>query len=78
MNFYTTIIRAISPIDGKLKTYCGQNVQGISIADAQAYCENNGLGYCKVDALLIAEIPCKNGTFDPDMDNMIDYDNRLN
>lgn len=56
MNIYTTLVKAISPIDGKLKLYQGPNVPGISFDDAQNYCEINGLGYCKVEGLLIAEI----------------------
>lgn len=79
MDLYTTTIKAISPIDGELKTYGGPNVPGISFADAQNYCENNGLSYCKVDGLLVAEIPCKEGTYEPDWDKMVDYENkRLN
>jgi hypothetical protein len=74
MNLYITEIKALSPHTGELKTYCGPEVPGISFADAQNYCENNGLGYCKVVGLLIAEIPCKEGTYDPDWEKQIDYD----
>tara|TARA_R110002167_G_scaffold81296_2_gene222675 strand:+ start:11054 stop:11293 length:240 start_codon:yes stop_codon:yes gene_type:complete len=77
MNLYTTIIKAICPNDGILKTYGGPNVPGITFKDAEMYCEINGLGYCKVDGLLISEIPCKEGTFEPDWDNEIDY-NKIN
>lgn len=56
MNLYTTKIRAICPKTGELKTYFGQNVPGISFESAQEYCELNGLGYCKVNGLLVAEI----------------------
>lgn len=75
MNLYITTIKAVSPIDGELKSYEGPNVQGISFEDAQNYCENNGLGYCKVDGLLVAEIPCKNGSYEPDFDKLKDYEN---
>ena len=79
MDLYSTTIKAISHIDGELKTYVGPNVPGISFADAQNYCENNVLGYCKVDGLLVAEIPCKEGTYEPDWNKMVDYENkRLN
>lgn len=78
MKLYTTIVRAISPVDGEFKTYAGPYVPGISFADAQEYCERNGLGYCKVDGQLISEIPCKPGTYEPDWDNKIDYDVELN
>ena len=76
MNLYTTIIKAISPNDGKLKTYGGPNVPGITFKDAENYCELNGLGYCKVDGLLISEIPIKDGM--PDFKNRIDYNTNLN
>lgn len=55
MDLYVTEIQAISPKDGKLKQYCGPNVPGISFADAQEYCERNGLGYCKVIGILVQE-----------------------
>jgi len=76
MNLYCTEVKAISHIDGELKKYAGPNVPGISFADAQDYCENNGLGYCKVVGMLIAEIPCKEGTFEPDWDKMVDYEKK--
>ncbi|KAA5532672.1 hypothetical protein F0919_17990 [Taibaiella lutea] len=74
MSLYTTVIRAISPIDGELKTFLGPNVPGISISDAQNYCEKNELGYCKVDGKLIAEIPCRPGTHEADWKKMVDYE----
>ncbi len=74
MNLYCTEIKAISHIDGELSKYSGPKVPGISFADAQDYCENNGLGYCKVVGLLVAEIPCKDGTLEPDWDKMVDYE----
>lgn len=74
MNLYVTEIKAICPKTGELKTYCGQNVPGISFEDAQNYCENNGLGYCKVIGLLVAEIPCKPNTYEADWSGQIDYE----
>ena len=74
MNLYTTIIKAISPVDDELKVYAGPNVQGISFTDAQNYCNNNGLGYCKVIGLIVTEIPCKEGTYEPDWDKKVDYE----
>lgn len=78
MKLYTTSIYAIDPIDGDLKTYGGPNVPGISWQDAENYCQQNGLGYCKVDGELVAEIPCKKGSYEPDFKNMIDYENIQN
>ena len=51
---FTTKIEAMK--DGKLMTFIGPNVPGISFADAQAYCESHGLGYCRVVGRLIGEI----------------------
>lgn len=76
MNIYTTTIKALCPNDGTLKTYGGPNVPGITFKDAENYCELNGLGYCKVDGLLISEIPIKDGI--PDFKNSIDYNTNLN
>lgn len=74
MDLYGTEIRALSPFTGELTLFGGPNVPGISFADAQNYCETNGLGYCKVIGKLVAEIPCKEGTYEPDFDKKVDYD----
>lgn len=58
--------------------FAGPNVPGIDEKTAQEYCDNNGLGYCKVVGELIAEIPCKEGTHEPDFSNMMDYQNIQN
>lgn len=74
MKLWTTSIRAIDPKTRELKNWCGPHVPGINAQTAQEYCENNGLGYCKVDGELIAEIPFNTaGT-----EGMIDYDNIQN
>lgn len=49
---FTTTIKAIDPKTGELHTWQGPNIEGISFAHAQDWCNNNGLGYCKVDGLL--------------------------
>lgn len=73
MKLWVTEIKAKSPIDGSLKSYCGPEVPGITLEDAQQYCENNGLGYCWVLGELIMDIPCKEGTHEPDWNNAVDY-----
>lgn len=80
MKLFTTELRAIDPRDGELKTWCGPHVPGISWDDARWYCDNNGLGYCRVTGELVAEIGTKieNGFIVPDFDNMIEYDNENN
>lgn len=73
MKLWVTEIRAIDPLTGELKTYGGPNVPGINQADAERYCREN-LGMCKVLGELVAEIPCKPGGYEPDWDNIIDYE----
>ena len=75
MKYYVAEIRALSSATGEMTVWAGPIVPGISFRDAQAYCENNGLGYCRVTGLLVAEIPCFHGTIEPDMSKQIDYDN---
>ena len=72
MNIYLTELRAEDPKSGHLKTWCGPNVPGITIADAQAYCERNGMGYLKVIGELLAEIPWTDDE-EADKRNTIDY-----
>jgi hypothetical protein len=80
MKIYTTMIKAIDPRDGELKSWAGPNVPGISFADARWYCDNNGLGYCEIHGELVAEIGTKieNGMIVPDFKNRIDYDAQNN
>lgn len=76
---FTTTVRAIDPTDGELKTWGGDRVQAISWQHAQHILNTTERGYMKVDGELVAEIPCHQGTFDPDWDGMIDYQTpRLN
>jgi hypothetical protein len=71
MKTWTTLITAISPVHGDLRSYVGPRVPGLTAEHAQQYCEENGLGYCKVDGQLISEIPCKKGTYEPDWDKEV-------
>ncbi len=72
MNIYCTEIKALD-YTGRMSTWCGPNIEAISFKDAQDYCENNGLGYCKVVGLLVSEIPCKSGSYEADFSKEIDY-----
>lgn len=74
MNIYVTTIKAINPLNGQIESYFGPRIKAISFSDAQDYCNRNGLGYCKVEGLLLGEI----GLMD-DWDKIVDYNtNRLN
>ncbi len=49
-----TIIHAVDPYDGVLKTWCGPNVPAPTFELAVEYCLNNGLGYCMVIGELVS------------------------
>lgn len=74
MPLFATEIRAIDPITGEMKTYGGPNVPAFTPGMAAHYCQQNGLGYCRILGELVAEIPCKPGTYEPDFKNTIDYE----
>lgn len=75
MKQYTTQLRAVSATTGQLTTYCGPHAKGISMQDAQDYCEREGMGYLVVTGELVAEIPCKKDSNKPDWDARKDYEN---
>ena len=74
MKTWLTQIRAIDPNDGELKTYGGLDVKAFTAKLADQYCQQNGLGYCKIIGELVREIACKQNSFEPDFDNIIDYE----
>lgn len=49
---FTTVIKAIDPLDQELKMWQGPNIEAISWTHAEQYLQENGLGYCKVDGVL--------------------------
>lgn len=58
---FTTVIKAIDPLDGELKMWQGPNIEAISWTLAEQYLQENGLGYCKVDGVLHSEIDWDSG-----------------
>jgi hypothetical protein len=68
---WVTEILAFDPATGFMKKWCGPNVPGINHEDAERYCQQNELGYCQVLGELVAEIPCKEGTNEPDMGKIV-------
>lgn len=72
---YITEIEAIDPKDGKLKKWAGQVVNALTEKEARKHLDENGFGYCKIIGRLVSEIPCKKGSYEPDFDNEIDYEN---
>lgn len=73
MKYWVTEFKAIRARDGELVTYCGPHVQAPTYELAQEWCYNNR-GYLVVIGELCGEIPCHEGTFDPDFANAIDYE----
>lgn len=55
MKQYTTKIRAIDPVTGELKTWCGPNIPAISWGMAELWCHENA-GYLEIDGQLEQEI----------------------
>ena len=74
MNLYTTEIKAINPATGYIVLWSGPNIPGISFADAEDYCQKNGLGYCKVTGVLYSEIPA-NDDLSPDWSKEVVFHN---
>lgn len=73
MKIWTTEIKAIDPLTGELKTWCGDYVHAPTFELAQQWCEMNK-GYLKVIGELISEIPCKEGTYEPDWGKKVDFE----
>ncbi len=74
MRYWITEIQALDPITKELKRYAGVTVKAINKELAQQFCNENGLGYCKVVGQLIMVVPCKKDSYTPDWDKKIDYD----
>ncbi len=68
MRIFLTEIQAIDPKDGQMKVWAGPNIEAISKKDAIKRLNDNGLGYCKVIGVLVAEM-------NEDLTGYIDYQN---
>lgn len=77
MKTWVTEIMALEAKTGEMKKWCGDEVQAPTYELAQQWCDNNK-GYLKVIGELVTEIPCKEGTYEPDFENMVDYENIQN
>ena len=63
MKKWTTEIQAIDPFDLELKTWMGPIIESPSLEDAERYCQENGLGYCKIIGEFIEEIGWNSALF---------------
>ena len=73
MKLWCTEIKALEAATGEMKTWCGDNIEAPTWRLAQEWCDNNK-GYLKVVGELIAEIPCKENSYEADFDKIIDYE----
>lgn len=75
MKKWATQVKAIDPTNPErgVISWCGPSIDAISIKDAEKYCQENGLGYCEILGELTGEIPCKEGTYEPDWNKAINY-----
>jgi len=74
MKLWVTEFRAVRISDGEIITYGGENVTALTYSMAQEWCDENK-PWLKVLGELVAEIPCKEGTYEPDWSKMTDYEN---
>jgi hypothetical protein len=77
MKQWLTQFKAPDARTGEMKTWCGENVVAPTHELAQQWCYENR-GHLIVIGELIAEIPCKDGTHEPDWDKMVDYEDIQN
>jgi len=75
MKLWCTEIKALEAKTGEMKTWGGEHVQAPTWELAQQWCDENR-GYLKVIGELVAEIPCKEGSYEPDFDKIVDYENQ--
>lgn len=72
MIFYTEL-DAVDPATGELKKWAGPEIEAASLTIAREMCDMNGLGYLRIVGRVVAEIPCKPGTYDPDWSQRKDF-----
>lgn len=77
MKKWCTEFMALEAATGVMKKWCGPEVEAPTAEIAQQWCNENA-GHLKVIGELVAEIPCKEGTYEPDFNNMIDYEQAQN
>jgi len=73
MKWWCTTVYAKCAESGEMKSFFGPNIQAPTLKLAHDWCQNNGLGYCRIEGELESEIPCKEGTFEPDWKKEVDY-----
>lgn len=49
---FATTIKAIDPISGQICDFSGPVIEAKTWSAAQKYCDENGLGYCKISGII--------------------------
>lgn len=75
IRIWATQILAYCPHSRALFHWQGPHVPGIDKADAERFCQENGLGYCRVVGQVIEEIPCDDKTGKPDFSRRLSFEN---
>lgn len=75
MKQWCTEFKAICAKTGELRTYGGEHVVAPTWELAQEWCYENK-GHLTVIGELVAEIPCKKNSYEPDWNKMHDYENQ--
>ena len=73
---WSTEIKALCPYSGELLTWGGPQIEALTMAEAQQWCDEN-LGYLKVIGRLTMTVPGKRdeeGNHYPDWENRVDLD----
>lgn len=73
MKKWLTEFHAIKVSTGELRPFGGDHVKALTAEMAQQWCDEHK-PWLKVLGQLIAEIPCKEGTYEPDWSKKIDYE----
>ena len=63
MKTWITEIQAYDPMDRCLKSWSGPTITADDFYSAMQYCQENGLGYCKVVGQLVGEVELGNVPF---------------
>lgn len=63
MILWLTEIIAQDPENKKVKKWAGPKVPGINKDDAQNFCNENGLGYCRVVGKFVEEVGDKKNDY---------------
>lgn len=73
MPFFCTQMQVVNQKTKELVWIDGMKIEAPSLELAQEIIEQENYHYLIITGQLIKEIPCKEGSFEPDWNNAIDY-----